>query len=80
MLGLMTRARYRDGVAIRVGFRHRVGSEYPALSAAIVDQHRLLDQFRHALPDHARDDVVRASGRKRHNQPDRLVRKILGRD
>ena len=69
--GERARARNRDGVAVRFRLRHRVGSEHAALSAAVVDQHRLLGQFRHALADHARDDVVGAAGRKRHDQPDR---------
>ena len=80
MLGLMASAPALDdpdGVAVGLCLRHRVGSEHAALAAAIVDHDRLLDQFRHALADHARDDVVGAAGRKRHDQPDRLGRKIL---
>src|ERR1700732_2203115 len=48
----------RTVVACGLSLRHGLGSEYAALPAAIVDQHRLLNQFRHALGDHARDDVV----------------------
>ena len=82
MVGLIASAlalTMRDGVAVRRGFRDRIGAEHAGLPAAIVDDDRLLDEFRHALADHAGDDVVGAAGRKRHDQPDRLGRKLFRR-
>ena len=35
------------------------------------------EDLRHLLPDHAGDEVVRPAGRERHDQPDRLRRKVL---
>ena len=69
-----TRADDADRVAVGCCLCDRVGAEHAALAAAIVDHDRLLDQFRHALADHARDDVVGPAGRERHDQLDRLVR------
>ena len=74
------RAHDSDGVAVRGGFCDGVGSQHPGLSAAILDDDRLFGQLRHALADHAGDDVVRPAGRERHDKLDRLVRKILRRN
>ena len=74
------RAHDPDGVAVGIGFCDRVGPQHAGLSAAIFDHDRLFGQFRHALADHARDDVVRPAGRERHDQLDRLGRKILRRN
>jgi len=73
----MTSAHDPDGVAVGICFRDRIGPQHAGLPAAIVDQHRLSCQLRHALADYARDDVVRTAGRKRHDQPDRLIGKVL---
>ena len=72
--GERARAHDPDGVAVGRGFRDHIGAEHAGLPAAIVDHDRLLGHLRHALADHARDDVVGAAGRKRHDQPDRLGR------
>ena len=75
--GQGARAHDPDGVAVGICFGDRIGAQHAGLSAAIVDQDRLPCELRHPLTDHARDDVVRAAGRERHDQPDRLSREIL---
>ena len=70
-------ARKRNGVAIGRCLGEHLGAEHAALAAAIVDDHRLLGDFRHALAEHARDDVAGAAGRERHDQPDLARRKIF---
>ena len=75
------RARTRDcdGVTVGWGLGDRVGAEHAALAAAVVDQHRLLGNLGHALSDHARDNVIGAAGRERHDQLDGLCGEILRR-
>ena len=72
----------RDGVAVGRGLGDHVGAERAAGAAAVVDHDLLLEDFLQLLPDHAGDQVVRPAGRERHDQPDRLRRKLLrgGRD
>ena len=69
------RAHDPDGVAVGRRLRDRIGAQHPGLSAAILDHHRLFCQFRHALADDPRDDVVGAAGRERHDQLDGFVGK-----
>ncbi len=75
------RTRADDADRVTVGRRlcDGIGAEHAALAAAVFDHDRLLDQFRHALADHARDDVVGTAGWERHDQLDWLVREILRR-
>jgi hypothetical protein len=72
-----TRADDADRVAVGGRLCDRIGAEHAGLAATIVDQHRLLRDFRHALADQTRDDIVRPAGRERHDQPDRFAREIL---
>ena len=73
------RARAHDPYRVAIGgcLCDRIGAEHAGLAAAIVDHNRLLRDFRHALADQARDDVVGAAGRKRHDQLDRFAWEIL---
>ncbi len=60
-------------VAVGSGLCDRIGAEHAGLAAAILDHNRLLRDFRHALADQARDDVVGAAGWERHDQLDRFA-------
>ena len=73
------RAHDADGVAVGGCLCDRIGAEHTRLTAAIVDHNRLLHDFRHALADQARDDVVRPAGWERHDQLDRFCGEILRR-
>jgi hypothetical protein len=81
MLGVIASelALVSDGVAVGRGLCHHIGAEHARLAAAIVDHDRLPCDLRHTLPDHARDDVVRAARRERYDQADRFRREIFGR-
>ena len=80
MLGLIASAlalEMRDGVAVGCGFRDRVGAEHAALSAAIVDQTGCLTSSDMRWPTTRAMMSFGPAGRERHDQLDRLARKIL---
>jgi hypothetical protein len=65
-----------DGVAIGRGLGHGVHADVAARAAAVVDEHRLAELFRHLLAHGARHQVGGAAGRVGHDEADRLGRKV----
>src|SRR5436190_3581588 len=67
----------RDRVTIRFRLGDSIGAEHTAGAGAVVNQNRLVQQFRHPLTDCARDDVIRPACRKWNDKLDRLYGKFL---
>ena len=68
--------RQQDGVAVGRGARDGVGRDAAAGAGAVLDHHRLLEDFLHLLGEDARHHVARAAGRKAEDQRDRLGREL----
>jgi hypothetical protein len=63
--------------AVRIGCGDKLRSDRAGRPAAILDDDGLAEDFCERLADEARHDVHRPTGRKRHDHPDRPVRKRL---
>ena len=70
--------RGQEGVAVRGGARDLLGADHRVGAGPVLDHDRLSPVLAHALRDHAREDVGRAAGRKRHDDADRPAGKRLG--
>ena len=66
-------------VAVGRRLRDRLGGRNAGRAAAILDHHGGLAVLADLGREHARDDVGDAAGRDRHDDPDRLRRKVLRR-
>ena len=63
--------REKQRMAVRRGFRDRVGADRGVAARPVLDHHRLAQRFRQALPHLPADDVGGAAGRVRHDDADR---------
>jgi hypothetical protein len=70
---------HHQGRAVRLGLCDDIGSDRTAGAAAIVDDDGCLQRIVQQLRERTRDNVGRAAGRKRHDQPDLLRFKLCGR-
>jgi hypothetical protein len=78
---LVERRPGRDGdvideerVAVARRFRNDVGAQCAARARAVVDDERLPELFAELLSEITRNEIARAAGRKRHDQPHGLAR------
>jgi hypothetical protein len=69
----------RERIAIRRLALHELGRDAPARTGAVLDHHRLAEQFRKLGRIDAGDGVRAPAGSKPDDEPDRLVRKARGR-
>src|SRR5436190_23144292 len=60
-------------VAVRCSSSSSLGSEHAASAAAIIDEHLVTELFGELVCDQPSDHVIAAAGRKRNDQPHRLV-------
>ena len=67
-----------DGVAIRFAARHLPRREVATRPRLVLDHDLLAEKLSHFLGDHARDSVISAACRRRHQQRDRARRIGLG--
>ena len=65
---------HEQGVTIRTGVGHHIGSEIARGAGAVVHDDVLAQTFRKLGPDYARDVIIHDTGRETEDQSDRLVR------
>ena len=70
------RLTFQDDELVR-RIRRDLHADHPARASAVVDDDLLVPAFRKLLAERARQQIRRAAGRKRHNEPQRAVRVVL---
>jgi hypothetical protein len=68
--GKRARVGEQDRVAVGGALGDRAGRDRAAGAAAILDHHLLPERLAHALGDEARERIIAAAGRERHDQRD----------